>query len=158
LLDEIAQKHNKSANAFIRTQHPLLIFVLGYQDGLIHSLQRILRMRKTGGYHSVDAVHARLHGYDNKIATCVRNKDFWNAAYAQGYQNGLMFLLLRSESKRAPKPSSYDALLDVKFGSLEKLLRFPKNRLPKPMAAQANRMLKRLPKEAKLIPDHTPFL
>jgi NAD-dependent SIR2 family protein deacetylase len=158
LLDEIATRHNKTADAFTRSQHPLLIFVLGYQDGLIHALQRILRMRRTGEYHSATAVHTRMHGYDHQIAHYVQKKDFWNAAYAQGYQNGLMFLLLRSEDDRSAKPPFYDVPLDVEFTSLAKISNFPTASIPKPLANQAKRMLKRLPKAAALIPDHTPFL
>jgi NAD-dependent SIR2 family protein deacetylase len=158
LLDETAEKHNKSADAFIKTQHPLLIFVLGYQDGLIHSLQRILRMQKTGEYHSVNAVHARMHGYDRKIFEFGKKKDYWNAAYAQGYQSGLLFLLLKSKTEKAPKPPFFDAPLNIEFKSLAAVVRFPKAKLPKPIAAQAKRMLRTLPKGAELLPDHTPFL
>jgi thiamine pyrophosphate-dependent acetolactate synthase large subunit-like protein len=103
-IDEVAEKHDKTADAFIKTQHPLLIFILGYQDGLIHSLQRIARMRKTGEYHSTSAVLARMQGYDRKIYEFEKRKDFWNSAYALGYQNGLLFLALKSSNSRAPNP------------------------------------------------------
>jgi hypothetical protein len=99
-----------------------------------------------------------MHGYDHQIAHYVQKKDFWNAAYAQGYQNGLMFLLLRSEDDRSAKPPFYDVPLDVEFTSLAKISNFPTASIPKPLANQAKRMLKRLPKAAALIPDHTPFL
>lgn len=158
LLDEVADKHSKTADAFIKTQHPLLIFILGYQDGLVHALQRIIRMRKSGEYHSAEAVHARMHGYDRQIYDFGNRKDFWNAAYAQGYQSGLLFLLLKSKNGKSRKPPFFDVPLDVQFKSLAAVLRFPKERLPKALAAEANRILRTLPKEAELVPDHTPFL
>jgi hypothetical protein len=157
-LDEVAEKHSKTANAFIKTQHPLLIYILGYQDGLVHALQRILRMRKTGEYYSTEAVHARMHGYDHKIHEFGNKRDFWNAAYAHGYQSGLLFLLLKSKNSKSPKPPFFTVPLDVEFNSLAAVLKFPKEKLPKPLAAEAKRILRTLPKGAELVPDHTPFL
>ncbi len=157
-IDEVAEKHDKTADAFIRTQHPLLIFVLGYQDGLIHSLQRIARMRKTGEYHSTSAVHARVQAYDRKIYEFEKRKDFWNSAYALGYQNGLLFLLLQSSNSRVPKPPFFVVPFDAEFKSLAAVLKFSKGKLPKPIATQAKRILRNLPKGVEVLPDHTPFL
>jgi len=158
LLDEVAEKHSKTADAFIKTQHPLLIFILGYQDGLVHALQRIIRMRKTGEYYSAEAVHARMHGYDRKIYDFGNKKDFWNAAYAHGYQSGLLFLLLKSKNGKSSKPPFFGVPMDVEFKSLAAVLKFPREKVPKPLAAEAKRILRTLPKGAELVPDHTPFL
>jgi NAD-dependent SIR2 family protein deacetylase len=158
LLDDIAEAHNKTADAFIRTQHPLLIFILSYQDGLIHALQRIIRMRRTGEYHSQMAVQARVHNYEHRIEELSRAKDYWNAAYALGYQSGLLFLLLKSDDDEGPSPPFFDVPFDVAVRSLSAALRFPKDKLPRSVKVQASRILKRHPKEARLIPDHTPYL
>jgi NAD-dependent SIR2 family protein deacetylase len=158
LLDDVAKAHNKTADAFIRTQHPLLIFVLSYQDGLIHALQRVLRMERTGEYHSKTAVHVRLHTYEHRIEELSKSKDHWNAAYALGYQTGLLFLLLKSEDDGGPSPPFFSAPFDISIRSLSGVLRYPKNKLPRSVKAQANRILKRHPKEAALVPDHTPYL
>jgi hypothetical protein len=115
-------------------------------------------MRKTGEYHSVHAVHARMHGYDRTIYDLDKRKDFWNAAYAFGYQSGLMFLLLKSKNEKAPKPPFFLAPLEVELKSLAAVLKFPKDKIPKAVATQAKRMLRTLPKGAELVPDHTPFL
>jgi hypothetical protein len=158
LLDEIADKHDKTATKFIKTQHPLLIFALSYQDGLIHALQRILRMKKTGEYHSQEHVHSLLHGYEVKFQEFRKRKDYWNAAYAAGYQNGMMFLMLKSESEGAPQPPSFELPFKSKVKSVAAALKQPHTRLPKDVAAQARRILKRMPKEGGLVPDHTPYL
>lgn len=159
LLDDVAETHDKTAAAFIKTQHPLLIFILGYQDGLVHALQRIIRMRKTGEYYSVDAVHARMHGYDQKIVEFAEKKDFWNASYAEGYQNGLLFLLLLNSKKNKIKPPPmFHSPIEFEFKSLRSVQNFPKEKLPKALTAEAKRILKTLPVEAELVPDHTPFL
>jgi NAD-dependent SIR2 family protein deacetylase len=159
LLDDVAEKHDKTASAFIKTRHPLLIFILGYQDGLVHALQRIIRMRRTGEYYSVEAVHARMHGYDRKIAEFVEKNDLWNASYAEGYQNGLLFLLLLHSKKGKVKPPPiFHSPLDYEFKSLASVRKFPTAKLPKPLLTEANRILKTLPANAELVPDHTPFL
>lgn len=158
LLDKVARAHNKTADAFIRSQHPLLIFILSYQDGLIHALQRILRMQRTGDYHSQTSVHARVHNYEHRIEELSGRKDHWNAAYAMGYQTGLLFLLLKAVDDDGPSPPIFSAPFDVPVRSLSGALKYPKERLPRSVRAQANRILKRHPKEARLIPDHTPYL
>jgi NAD-dependent SIR2 family protein deacetylase len=158
LLEDVAEAHNKTADAFIRTQHPLLIFVLSYQDGLIHALQRILRMRRTGEYHSKTAVHVRVHTYEHRIQELSKGRDHWNAAYALGYQSGLLFLLLKSDDDDGPSPPLIGVPFDVAVKSLSGVLRYPKDKLPRSVKAQASKILKRHPKDARLIPDHTPYL
>jgi SIR2-like domain len=156
--DEAAEKHNKTADAFLKTQHPLLIFALSYQDGPIHCLQRISRMWKTGEYHSTRGVLDLIHGYDHGIDQFLGRKDFWNAAYAQGYQTGLFFLLLKSKTAKIPKPPLLETMTGVEFKSLASLLRFPSSKIPKPIAAHAKRILKTMPRGAGVLPDHTAFL
>jgi hypothetical protein len=99
-----------------------------------------------------------MHGYDHQISALTSKKDFWNASYAQGYQNALLFLLMKSRNNRSPRPPLFDFPLNIEFSSIAKVVKFPKDKIPRSIAAQTKRMLKRLPKEAKLIPDHTPFL
>jgi NAD-dependent SIR2 family protein deacetylase len=158
LLDEAADKHNKTADKFIKTQHPILIFVLSYQDGLIHALQRIHRMRKSGEYYSMNGIRARVRVYEHKIREYLGKGDFWNAAYAQGYQAGLLYLLLKSEDANCPTPPLIDAPFEFEAASLAAVLRAPKERLPRKAAVQARKILLRHPKAAQLIPDHTPYL
>jgi hypothetical protein len=158
LLHEVADKHDKTADGFIKTKHPLLIFALSYQDGLIHALQRVTRMKRTGEYHSTDALRSRVHGYDRRILEFVKKKDFWNAAYARGYKVGLLFLLFRSTDKKFPKPPIFDTPVDFEFKSLASLMKFPSRKIPKAVQAHAKRILGNLPSGADLLPDHTPFL
>ncbi|MCP4616485.1 MAG: hypothetical protein GY844_08600 [Bradyrhizobium sp.] len=157
-LDAVADAHNKTADAFIRTQHPILIFILSYQDGLIHALQRILRMQRTGEYHSKTAVHVKIHMYEHRIEQLSKSRDYWNAAYALGYQSGLLFLLLQSDDDDGPSPPLFDVPFSVQVRSLSGALRYPKEKLPRFVKAQAGRILKRHPRKAKLVPDHTPYL
>jgi hypothetical protein len=156
--DDVADAHNKTADAFLKTQHPLLIFALSYQDGLAHCLQRISRMWKTGEYHSARAVFDRIRGYDHRIDEFVRRKDFWNAAYAQGYQTGLLFLFLKSQRAKVPRPALFETMAGVEFKSLSSVLKFPSIKIPKPLAVDARRILRGMPKGAEVLPDHSAFL
>jgi hypothetical protein len=154
--DILADKHNKTADAYLKTRHPLLILALGYQDGLAHALQRLLKLKKRGDYHSPSGVQSRIGGYELRINELVRRKDYWNAAYASGYQNALLFLLLQNEDRRAPHPPFFDVPVKIGRDSLAAILRFPKEKIPKTLAAQLNR----INRSAKpgLVPDHTPYL
>jgi hypothetical protein len=158
LLSEAAEKHDRTADAFLKTHHPLLVFALSYQDGLIHALQRILKMRKSGEYHSIEAVHGRVHAYEHKIDEFLAKKDFWNAAYGIGYQNGLIFLLVRSADEKSAQPPLFELPFASKAKSLSAVLKLSKSNLPKDAAAQARKILTEDLKLAGLIPDHTPYL
>ena len=151
LLDDVANAHDRTADKFIKTQHPMLIFALSYQDGLIHALQRILRRQGTGEYHSLRHVHSLLHGYEMKLQEFLKRKDYWNAAYASGYQNGLMFLMLKSQHDAGPRPPCFDLPFKSRVRSVTAALKQPHTRLPKDVAAQARRILKEMPKEAHLV-------
>lgn len=158
LLDKVADKHNRTATKFIETQHPLLIFVLSYQDGLIHSLKRILRMRRNGESYSLNGARSRAHVYEHKTQDLVARGDFWNAAYSHGYQTGLLYLLFNSDDDKCPIPPLFDAPFEIEAGSLASVLRIPTGELPKKARMQARKILMKYPKSAKLIPDHTPYL
>jgi SIR2-like domain len=158
LLDKVAEHHDKTANKFIKTQHPLLIFALSYQDGLAHSLKRILRLRKTGEYHSLDHVHSLVHGYMGHFDEFIKRKDYWNAAYADGYKNGLMFLLLASTDNSATEAPIFELPFPSDVRSITAALKKSKTAMPKAVRTQAQQFLSRLPKSARLVPDHTPYL
>lgn len=159
LLSDVARQHNKTADIYLKKQHPLLIFVLSYQDGLIHALQRIRKQKKTGEYHSCVGVHSRLGGYELKLLDRLKHKDYWNAAYASGYQNGLYYLLMANEKPDGPTPPLFELPFATKARSLSAIIRFPTKRIPKNIARQATRIQRKHPRVGlDLIPDHTPYL
>jgi NAD-dependent SIR2 family protein deacetylase len=159
-LDKVTHCHIRTAAAYLKTHHPLLIFALGYQDGLIHALQRIARQRKTGEYHSHARVHGLVHGYEHKLEHFLRHKDFWNAAYAQGYQNGMLLLLVTNESGSTATPPLFEYPFPVKdAGSLAAILRYPARKIPQDVASQVKTLFRNFPGVTRdLIPDHTPYL
>jgi hypothetical protein len=104
LLIELIEVHDATADAFVKTQAPLILFILSYQDGLIHGLRRILTLMKTGEYHSVNHLHSQIHTYEHIIDDYRRQKNCWNGSYALGYQTALAFLLIKSADIRGPSP------------------------------------------------------
>jgi NAD-dependent SIR2 family protein deacetylase len=158
LLDRLAQHHDKTANKFIKTQHPLLIFALSYQDGLSHALRRILRQRKTGEYHSLDHVHSLVHAYMDRFNEFTKRKDYWNAAYAEGYKNGLMFLMLASTDDGAVEPLTFELPFPTDVRSITAAVKRDRTAMPRAVRIHAQRILTELPKSAQLVPDHTPYL
>jgi NAD-dependent SIR2 family protein deacetylase len=158
-LDEVIAQHIETADAYLRTKHPLLVFPLSYQDGLLHALKRINRQHKTGEYHDTKRVIATIHGYEHKASQFLKRRDYWNAAYAMGYQNGLMLLLFANYSDQYPTPPFFEFPFAVRAQSLKSALRFPRKRLPRYAAAQIRKMHRRFPGVGdNLIPDHIAYL
>jgi hypothetical protein len=158
-LDELISQHIKTADAYLRTKHPLLVFALSYQDGLVHALKRINTRHRTGEYHNPNRVIGTVHGYEHKASHFLKRKDYWNAAYAMGYQNGLMLLLVANDSDHHATPPFFEFPFSVPAHSLKSALRVPRKRLPRYAAAQIRKMHRRFPGVGdNLIPDHTAYL
>jgi len=147
LLDEVATIHDKTATAFLKTNHPLLIFALSYQDGLSHALRRIIRMKKTGEYHSINSVHSRVHTYAGMAQDYIKHENFWDAAYCLGYHNGLLYLLLASQSQKAPNPPFFEMPFDVTVGSLKEIAKRPRDKLPRKVVKFLREMMRDFPKK-----------
>jgi hypothetical protein len=159
LLIVVREQHDRTVQAWIKRRHPLLPFVLSYQDGLIHALQRIARKRNTGEYHSKDHVHRLVHGYEHKYSAYRKKHDHWNASYARGYQNGLLYLIVRDEDANLPIPPAFEVPLKDQFGSLSAISRVPAKRIPRRVMQQFERIPRRDTRTNQpLIPHHTPYL
>jgi hypothetical protein len=60
-------------------------------------LDRILALRPTGLYSDPASVRGTLHTYEHARQGAIRLKNYWDAAYIEGYQNGLMTLEIDPE-------------------------------------------------------------
>jgi NAD-dependent SIR2 family protein deacetylase len=159
LLKLVAEAHNRTADAYLRSKHPLCIFALSYQDGLIHALQRIRDRRRTGEYHNRHHLIHLVHGYDHKIAEYGKRGDYWNACYAEGYSNGILFLISRSLDSRSSRPPIYGVVAKKIFTSLSAVTKTKITRIPRRVLQQSNRILAQSEgSEESLIPDHTPYV
>ena len=158
LLSRVEEAHGRTADAFVQTHHPLTVFALSYQDGLIHGLQRIRKRRKSGEYHCRGHVTQRVGGYEKRASYYRRKRDYWNSSYSDGYGDAMLYLLLVIEKPNI-KPLLFGRFGDIDFGSLSALLRFPKGKIKASYRAQADSIFSSLANEVNAyVPDHTPYL
>jgi hypothetical protein len=159
ILVRIRDEHIRTADAFLNTRHPLLIFTLSYQDGLIHGLQRIIDRRKIGEYHCFGHLQNLVRGYDQKTVNYKRKRDFWNSYYSEGYGDAILLLLIASSEKKLKGPPIFGHHGNIDFGSLSSILRFPRRLINKSHLLVAKRIIRRLSGGAQfLIPDHMPYV
>jgi hypothetical protein len=159
LLDSVATAHNRIADAYLRSRHPLYIFSLSYQDGLIHALQRIRDRRRTGEYHNREHLIRLVNGYNHKIAEYERKGDHWNACYSEGYRNGMLFLISKALDSRSSRPPIYGVVAKRPFTSLSAVTKAALKKIPRRVLQQGNRIVAQCEgTEGRLIPDHTPYV
>jgi hypothetical protein len=96
-----------NANSWLREtfkikKHPNYMVSAWYLDGLQHALERILRLRKTGEYSDRHRLINTARSYFHFAKGYLRNKRFHDAAYSEGYANGMLFAALDAEESAAP--------------------------------------------------------
>ncbi|MGC1862904.1 MAG: SIR2 family protein [Methylocystis sp.] len=159
ILPSVIDAHDSSADAFLKTHHPLLIFTMSYQDGLIHGLKRIEKLRMTGYYHDPHRVTHLIGGYVNRSKEFRRRRDFWNSSYGDGYCDALLYLISRHSGAGLACPPMYGFHGSKDFYSLSSLLRFPKRNVMPTYRRQADRIFASMSSNKySYIPEHTPYL
>lgn len=97
--------------------YPCVIFTLAYQDGVLHAFERFLYGNRNGEYNNPKFIASSIAGYEEIRRTKGSEKNYFDKAYYEGYQNGLIFIdcfekkpeilkelpLLYLPGKRAPK-------------------------------------------------------
>jgi hypothetical protein len=97
-LEELVREcHGETAEMAFR-EHPILVFSLAYQDGLLDIVTRIRDRRMTGEYNSRAHVHELVHTYTHLLHVAVERARYWDASYIDGYLNGLLSLLMGEEA------------------------------------------------------------
>src|SRR5262249_19061565 len=90
----LTAQHLALANFAPMKEYPMVVYALSYQDGLSHSLRRILNRRGSGEYSHRCDVQSMIQSYENMQKTAIRRRRYWDAAYIEGYVNGMYYLLL----------------------------------------------------------------
>jgi hypothetical protein len=158
LLHDVIEAHHRTSDAFKRRQCVLLPFSLSYQDGLIHALERIKRLRMSGHYHDPGNIANLIRGYESRKSEFRKKHDYWNASYADGYGGGILYLAIAAQQPKL-KPPLYGGYGNVEFHSLSSLLRYPTAKISQRYVRQARKILDRVASgESFLIPQHTPCL
>lgn len=94
LLDVVREEHQLLHNEISVVDFPQVIHSTTYQDGLMHALERAIEMRNSGIYSHRCRLSSVASTYKEMKSECIKNKSYNNAAYIEGYLNGLIFLLL----------------------------------------------------------------
>lgn len=87
--------------------YPEVIYAASYQDGLMHALERAIEMRGSGQYSH----HCQVSGIINKYLELKKEKlkqrVYEDAAYIEGYINGLTYLLMTRVDRDSIDPPMY---------------------------------------------------
>ncbi len=83
--------HNKISHINIHV-YPCVIYCLAYQDGIIHAFERFIQLYNTGNYNMPGILSSSVRAYDDIQQKCIDSKNYWDAAYYEGYLNGLILI------------------------------------------------------------------
>jgi hypothetical protein len=101
LLEDVRLAHAALHDELPLKEHPLMIYAASYQDGLMDALGRIPRMQHTGSYSHRHDVERILRQYEEWRRDTLRRRKYWHLSYIEGYQSGLLFLLLDDKDREA---------------------------------------------------------
>lgn len=90
-LFEIEEIHGKVSTIDL-SQHPCAVYTLSYQDGVIHAFERFMQNYKTGEYNQPGRLGRIAGKYEEWIENYLAVENYWDAAYYEGYVNGLVFI------------------------------------------------------------------
>ena len=79
---------------------PETIHCASYQDGLMHALDRAMQQSCTGEYSHRCALERSARAYEKIRKDRVKRRAYQDAAYAEGYTNGLLLLAERKDLTR----------------------------------------------------------
>ena len=88
---EMENLHDK-VSAIDLSQYPCAAYTLSYQDGVIHAFERFLQNYKTGEYNQPGRLSSIAGEYEELVHNYLAAKNYWDAAYYDGYENGLIFI------------------------------------------------------------------
>lgn len=86
-------KADRVAKDISHKEFPAIIFCWAYHDGVRDACFRILRRRRSGEYSQRQHVVSMCEAYDSMYDRAYEAERFADAAYIDGYVNGLMMLL-----------------------------------------------------------------
>jgi NAD-dependent SIR2 family protein deacetylase len=159
VLLKVKEEHNILSNSFNLKESPELIYPLCYQDGLMHSFERILSMRHTGEYSNPDKVKEIIHNYDDhfKPEKLVRGL-FHDVAYIEGYVNGLVYFL-SEEKYREVLPFYFLMGCEKELKNIEEYTEASKEaEALHPSAYEFAKKITQTIRENDSVYHHTPFL
>jgi len=121
----IQDSHHDLYDSIDFDRFPAAILCGHYQDGLLHSFERMIKQRRTGEYSHICDVEEMFRYYEDLRRRKVRSKRYHDAAYIEGYQNGLLYLISDDESRRSlPRYFVYGSKAEIRsIAALKRELR-----------------------------------
>jgi hypothetical protein len=96
-LSLVADAHIWLHDTYNAVKYPQILFCSWYQDGLMHSLRRILRLRRTGVYSDRRRLISSYNSYAVYAREYRRIRNYADSAYCYGYANAYLFAALDDE-------------------------------------------------------------
>lgn len=152
--------HKRVANAFAKKPNAALFYSLAYQDGLIDALERITHRRTKGEYYHLCRVQRLCQSYGQIVKSRCKAADYWDASYAQGYQNGMLLILAGSEEELQAWPP----LVDIphrcfsEIREFKDIANFDNKKAPKKVLNRFDAYMNQIGEGKIMIPEHTHFL
>lgn len=151
--------HSDSSNINLKN-HPLHIYCLAYQDGIIHCFERYMVKYVTGEYNVPGKNVGLANQYEKIKNKCLQSENYWDASYYEGYLNGLLFIEATNKEEGDIPLIPFFYLPSIKDGFINseeypKILGKESNRKSK-YTKKANEMLKNV-KDNDVVVHHPPF-
>jgi len=157
LSSRLTAAYKRVSQAYRVKETPAVVHALAYQDGMRHALDRIYARMGSGEYFDIHATFHKVLGYEDIRKGAIRAKRYFDSAYADGYQTGLLTLSLSAqEIRRVPLYFVWGCRHDITtFAEFRRRLRHAET-LHKSAAREARFLV------ADIADDHTiyhePFL
>lgn len=140
-------------------KYPALVHCWAYQEGMLDACGRILGRRGSGEYSDKNHVGQMFAFYAHLVDHSIEDGRFFNAAYIDGYANGLFYILARAdEGVQDGTPLYFIYGSDLPMTSEEDLrqaLEQSRRRAPK-ARAEAREIAAGVPEG--MVVNHGPFL
>lgn len=156
---KVVTEHHRVSEIDIH-KYPDVIYTLAHQDGMIHALERIEALRKTGYYSHRCNISNTMLGYEKKLLPEKRRqRKYEDIAYIEGYMDGHLYLLADNKLRRMfPFYFVFDSGFRTNdFRTLVAQLR-KANASRTASHRYACRLVKKAGVSSDMVIHHTPFL
>lgn len=92
-VDRQVREAHRTASEISVNKFPAVMHCWAYQDGMLDAVNRIKSRRVTGEYSDAHHVQALVESYDRLTDYALDEGRYWDAAYTQGYGNGVLLML-----------------------------------------------------------------